>query len=96
MSLHGDISELVVSLDLMRRGFHVYRAMGGAAPVDLLAYRLGGPIIRVECKTARENAHGKPMVKDMDLDDLHHADHVAFVTHAGAIRYWPELPPEGP
>lgn len=93
LALRGDASELTVALDLMRGGYHVYRAMGGGAPVDLLAFRIGGAIIRIEVKTAHENTMGKPIVKNMPVEKLTHADHVAFVTQAGAIRYVPELPP---
>jgi len=51
----GAASELQVAADLMRRGFHVFRALSAACPCDLVAWREGGPILRVEVKTARVN-----------------------------------------
>ena len=49
----GAVSELRVVVDLMERGFHVYRAMSPSCPCDLVVWKEDGPVIRVEVKTAR-------------------------------------------
>lgn len=46
-SAKGAINEHRVMLDLMERGYEVYRAINGGAPLDLVAIR-GDEIVRVE------------------------------------------------
>jgi hypothetical protein len=51
----GAMSELRVCVDLMARGFHVYRAMSPSCPSDLVVWKERGRAIRIEVKTARKN-----------------------------------------
>lgn len=53
----GALAELVVSADLLKRGFHVFRAVSPAASCDLLVMR-DGQIWRVEVKTAQRSTDG--------------------------------------
>lgn len=39
----GAIGELVAATDLMRRGYHVFRAMSPVSPCDLLVYPAKDP-----------------------------------------------------
>lgn len=47
----GAISELLVSADLLRRGYAVFRALSAACPCDLAVLK-GTTLIRVEVKTS--------------------------------------------
>ncbi len=49
-SVVGTISELVVCLDLMKRGYSVFRPMNGCESCDIIALK-GGKMIRVEVTT---------------------------------------------
>lgn len=46
------VSELLVAADLTKRGFHVSRALSGAAPFDLIAHK-DGETLRVEVTTGQ-------------------------------------------
>lgn len=54
----GAIGELIVSADLMARGFLVFRAVSPYAPCDLVA-SVAGDLFRVEVKVADKNESGK-------------------------------------
>jgi Holliday junction resolvase-like predicted endonuclease len=54
----GAVSELLVSADLMARGFEVFRAVSHAASCDLIAMR-DGETIRVEVKSADQTETGR-------------------------------------
>lgn len=87
----GAVGELTVSVDLMKRGYHVFRALSQSCPCDLLAYREGEPAIRIEVRTARKDASGKLKLYKGPRDEGNQ-DHYALVSHAGEILYVPELP----
>jgi hypothetical protein len=50
----GAITELKVSVDLMSKGFHVFRALSPNAPCDLFAMK-GGSQFEIEVRTAYRN-----------------------------------------
>jgi hypothetical protein len=52
----GAISELRVAVDLMSKGFHVFRAMSSSCPCDLVVWKSGGPFVKVEVKSASKSA----------------------------------------
>jgi hypothetical protein len=52
----GALSELRACVDLMSRGFHVFRAMSPSCPCDLVAWDADGRIVRIEVKTASRNS----------------------------------------
>lgn len=54
----GAISELIVAVDLMRRGKHVFRALSPACPCDL-AYIEGDRLITVEVRTGTRMKSGR-------------------------------------
>ncbi len=83
----GALSELRVAIDLMLRGFHVYRAQSPAAPVDLMIFKNGELPLKVEVKTGHErNGHLYiPPLKTNNHDIL------AIATPT-EIHYMPELP----
>ena len=53
----GAKNELVVAIDLIEKGFNVFRSLTPNAPFDLVAYR-NKQLYRIEVKTARLNLDG--------------------------------------
>lgn len=54
----GAISELRVAVDLLARGFHVYRSMSSTAPWDLVVAIPSGKLVRIEVKSSAVNKNG--------------------------------------
>jgi hypothetical protein len=52
----GALSELRACVDLLQRGYSVFRSVGPHAECDLLTFRGDGPILRVEVKTGYDGA----------------------------------------
>src|SRR4051794_26510128 len=57
----GAMQELLVCADLMRRGWHVFRAMSPACPADIVAYKDGDDPIRIQVRTAKTYPNGTPV-----------------------------------
>lgn len=87
----GTMHEITVSVDLMRRGYFVYRSLSHCAPHDLVAWAIGGDPIRVEVTSGA--MYGKTLshtnVKNHPPERY---DLLALVGHCGEIRYIPEFP----
>lgn len=87
----GAVHEMVVSVDLMRRGYDVFRALSPSGACDLVAFR-GDDLLRVEVKTATRNHKGavafggKARTLARGTYDV-----LAFVFHSGEIVYEPPL-----
>ncbi len=54
----GAIKELQVSVDLMRKGYHVFRALSAHCPCDLMAFK-NEKIFKIEVKTGTKLQSGK-------------------------------------
>ncbi len=54
----GALSEMLSSIDLMRRGYSVFRALSPSCFCDLVACK-NGEILRVECRTGYKSKSGK-------------------------------------
>lgn len=84
----GAVSELIVSVDLLRRGYDVFRALSPSCSCDLVILK-NGRVIRVEVRTGVINTGGKIAhawkEKDRDRSDV-----LAVVVN-GSIIYKPEL-----
>ncbi len=89
----GAISELAVAVDLMYRGFEVFRALSPASSCDLIIYR-DGKALRVEVKTDRRLAF-KTHRKKEGSKFLEKTDIVA-IPMEGYIDYYPTLPKQEP
>lgn len=86
----GAIHELAVSIDLMRKGWHVFRAISPACPVDLIAMR-DGVIYRVQVKKGRLTKAGglsQPSLLNPNSD----FDIMAISTLHDGIKYFPDAP----
>jgi hypothetical protein len=83
----GALAELQVSADLLRRGFHVFRAVSPAASCDLVAMR-GEEILRIEVKSARRYACG---VQYNNPKDRSRFDVLALAVEGEGIEYRPSL-----
>lgn len=84
----GAIHELVVSADLMKRGFNVFRALSPSCPCDLAILR-DGKLIRVEVTTGYV---GLPPANKLSYPKRKEGcyDLLAVVSQNG-IHYFPEL-----
>jgi len=49
-SAKGAAGELLVSVDLLKRGFFVFRSVSPTAPYDLIACNSQGKLFRIECR----------------------------------------------
>ena len=54
----GALSEYRVVVDLMLKGYHVFRACSPHAPCDLVVFRDGQPPISIEVQTAYRRENG--------------------------------------
>lgn len=84
----GAWAELVAAIDLMGRGFDVYRAVAPHAPFDLVAHKQGR-LLRVEVRTGRRSAAGVPTCSRAGTYDL-----LAIVLpqEGGVVEYEGVLP----
>ncbi|KQO78140.1 hypothetical protein ASF36_13990 [Methylobacterium sp. Leaf90] len=87
-SFVGAAQELVVCVDLMRRGAHVYRAMSHASPADLIA-AIGDRLLRIEVRSGRRNTEGRLSYSQPQAGRY---DVLAVVEPDGAVTYKPEWP----
>ncbi len=92
----GAISELVAAVDLMRRGYHVFRALSPNCPSDLLIYR-AGTALRVQVRTAQIR-DPKARILDFPLKDHDQGtfDMLALVVEDDGVYYLPALPSDEP
>lgn len=83
----GALTELIVSVDLMKKGYEVFRALSPHCSCDLLAMKQG-VVLKVEVRTARRRFPGGiyyPKSKVIGVQ-------IAAVTHDdGVIHYIPDL-----
>lgn len=86
----GAIAELVASVDLMNRGFNVYRAVSPNSPCDLIATHRA-LTVRIEVK-ATVVRHGKIVSRAPNKRAKGCIDSVALVLRDGQVIYRPPLP----
>ena len=98
----GAVSEMAAAIDLLKRGYEVFRALSSACSCDLIALGPAGAL-RIEVRTGSRSPatgvlifprNGKKRGRGEDV-----LDHYAVVVGYGAeIIYVPELPaaPESP
>lgn len=86
----GAMSELLVCVELLNRGYEVFRAMSPSSSCDLIAFN-GASCIRVEVKTSseRNGKHCKPAIKQSSKA----YDCLAFMVRDVGILFDPEMPP---
>jgi hypothetical protein len=84
----GAISELLVSSDLLRRGYAVFRALSPSCSCDLAILK-GGRLFRVEVRTAYR--HQKTRRLFYPKVDPEKSDIAALVVGGTEIIYIPEL-----
>lgn len=86
-STRGAANELVVAVDLMRRGYDVYRAVSPALACDLVVMR-GALAMRVEVRSTSRDVRGTGRVKIPILPrDKGRFDVAALVEPNGTIHY---------
>lgn len=88
-STTGAISELRVAVDLMSKGYHVFRAMSPACPCDLIIFKESSPS-RVQVRTSYMTPSGKVYAHRDKRDHTKKIDVYAFVL-SDRIVYEPSL-----
>lgn len=79
----GAVAELIVALDLMDRGFEVYRPFHNTARFDAIAV-IGDKTLRVEVKSAAVSKSGRI---DCEITNHGHFDILALVSN-GNVSYY--------
>ena len=88
----GAIHEMMVATDLMKRGFHVFRALSQSCPCDLVAYNVSGVPYRIEVRTWNKTVTGDIYASQLSKPkDKGRQDCFAFVSRDGEIRYVPDI-----
>lgn len=82
----GAIHELLVSVDLLRKGYSVFRSLSPSSPGDL-AILLNGKLLIVEVTTASRTVAGNLAYAKHDSSKF---DVIAVVEHGGTIHYFPD------
>lgn len=88
--LIADLHETLVVVDMLKRGYKVFRGYRSQCP-DLVAKLGDGPYLGVEVTTGRRHTvtgHLSYPNKDKDADKF---DLLAVVEHSGRINYFPEI-----
>jgi hypothetical protein len=80
----GAAHELVVCVDLMKRGWHVFRAQSPSCPCDLIAMN-DNQLLRIEVTTGTIVKHGIAFPKKKDSYIF---DFIAVVTHNHDIHWF--------
>lgn len=83
----GAISELLVAIDLLSKGYEVFRALSQACSVDL-AILFNKQLFTIEVRTSTKNKDGKISINPLKTS---RADIGALVCN-GEIVYVPPLP----
>jgi hypothetical protein len=87
----GAMHELIAGIDLLKRGFHVFRSLTPSAPGDLMIMNGDKKTLMVEVTTGTRAVSGKLMYPSHKKYE-HLFDVIAVVEKDGNITYIPELP----
>lgn len=86
----GAFGELLVSADLLKQGFHVFRSVSPNCPCDLIAMDFMGRVSRVEVKTSKpsvlEVAGKSDIVAVVDSDTLEVKYYSSFSNSDGTLE----------
>jgi hypothetical protein len=85
----GAISELVVTVDLLNRGFDVFRAVSPSCSCDLIAMK-DGTVLRIEVRTAYQRKDGT-LGHHRRIGEESNYDVMAAVHATGLIVYTPPI-----
>jgi len=85
----GALNELIVSCDLIRRGYDVFRAVSPSCSCDLAVLGSDGEFLRIEVTTGSLNIwSGKAFYPPHDPSRY---DVIAVVIGDGVINYYPDI-----
>lgn len=91
-SLTGAVSELVVCIDLLRRGYDVYRSVAATGACDVIALKRGcSAPCRVEVKTATKGRYGDLKFNVPEWQKDCHDVVALTVLRDGSIEYQPDI-----
>jgi hypothetical protein len=81
----GALNELIVTTDLLSKGYEVFRSVSPSTSCDLVAQKFG-ILTRIEVRSGYMTDSGKLTFK-YDLVDYKHSDTIAVVLNTGDIHY---------
>jgi hypothetical protein len=79
----GAVSEYLAVVDMLRRGWHVFRSVSPACPWDVIAALPDGRLVKIEIKSAvidRGKLYGSPLSRRNIGHDV-----VCYVTSEGVV-----------
>ncbi|MGD1008331.1 MAG: hypothetical protein ABR980_14010 [Ignavibacteriaceae bacterium] len=83
------MSEFIVAIDLLKKGWNVYTAFEDTHPFDILAIK-GSQTIRIEVKSGRILPSGLKIYSMKNAQESKH-DILAIVTNLQDIEYRPDM-----
>lgn len=85
----GAMSEMVAIADLMKRGYHVFRAQSPSCPCDLVIFKDNQVCLRVEVRTinGERGTYSNGKIANMHYKDNGIIDIWAFVWVNGKVEY---------
>ncbi len=87
----GTISELLVSADLMARGYKPYTPIVRQRSHDIIAVNLSGEMISIEVRSGRRRADGAGITWQSKCERVG-SDYYAIVITGEPVIYKPDLP----
>lgn len=92
MGATGAVSEMMVCIDLLRRGFDVYQSVAACGSCDLIALKYGSArACRIEVKTAQRRKRGTLCYGQRKYQDRNHDVLALVVLKEGKITYTPSI-----
>lgn len=82
----GAMHELIVAIDLARKGYHVFRALSPACPCDLVVVAPGA-VYRVEVTTGYRGRNGRVASPAQKMQNQHKFDVLAIIVGDSEILY---------
>ena len=89
-STTGALHELVASIDLMRQGYEVFRALSPATSCDLIILK-AHKLLRVEVRTAQKPINSNKLQWHYSEKDVGRSDVLALVVDSKTVIYLPAL-----
>ena len=90
----GAMGELAVAIDLLQKGYEVFRAISQSTSCDLIACKKNAKPLKFEVRSGVRNAITQKISFTKNKNDIGNSDHYAVVVwtdNSNEIVYQPEL-----
>lgn len=88
-TIGGGLCELLAAVDLLKRGYHVFRSVTATSPFDIVACK-GEQTLRVEVKMGQRTRRGEPTMPVV----RNHGYTTLAVVYDDGVLYYGEQPDE--